>query len=217
MRRFFSEKVRKHVEYFGLFWVFSAFLEVRRRNKYCLRERGKFSFLYVDICFDVTKCKFIGKNSSFEMLVVFSSIFVTDTKITFVYNFVAPYRSRFYRLHERFHFIVELSLGRSFWTLIKFLMIETRNGRGEPFLFRFFALRWNFFRCKFYIWAGLWPRAAWSGACGVGLVACGNVGAVFGGSWVCSPGQGILGGLWCFCAMAPYGRGVIFYFSGIFC
>ena len=52
--------------------------------------RGKFSFLYVDIWFDVTKCKFIVKNSSFEMLVVFSSIFVADTKITFVYNFVAP-------------------------------------------------------------------------------------------------------------------------------
>ena len=52
--------------------------------------RGKFSFLYVDIWFDVTKCKFIVKNSSFEMLVVFSPIFVADTKITFVYNFVAP-------------------------------------------------------------------------------------------------------------------------------
>ena len=38
----------------------------------------------------VTKCKFIVKNSSFEMLVVFSHIFVADTKITFVYNFVAP-------------------------------------------------------------------------------------------------------------------------------
>ena len=48
--------------------------------------RGKFSFLYVDIWFDVTKCKFIVKNSSFEMLVVFSPIFVVDTKI----NFVAP-------------------------------------------------------------------------------------------------------------------------------
>ena len=52
--------------------------------------RGKFSFLYVDIWFNVTKCKFIVKNSSFEMLVVFSPIFVADTKITFVYNFVAP-------------------------------------------------------------------------------------------------------------------------------
>ena len=51
---------------------------------------GKFSFLYVDLCFDVTKCKFNVKNSSFEMLVVFSPIFVADTKITFVYNFVAP-------------------------------------------------------------------------------------------------------------------------------
>ena len=60
--------------------------------------RGKFSFLYVDIWFDVTKCKFIVKNSSFEMLVVFSPIFVADTKITFVYNFVAPLRGKKNRL-----------------------------------------------------------------------------------------------------------------------
>ena len=46
--------------------------------------------LNLDIWFDVTKYKFIVKNSSFKMLVVFSPIFVTDTKITFVYNFVAP-------------------------------------------------------------------------------------------------------------------------------
>ena len=52
--------------------------------------RGKFNFRYVDILFDVTKCKFIVKNSSFKMLVMFSPIFVADTKITFVYNFVAP-------------------------------------------------------------------------------------------------------------------------------
>ena len=52
--------------------------------------RGKFSFLYLDIWLDVTKCKFNVKNSSFEILVVFSSIFVVDTKIDFVYNFVAP-------------------------------------------------------------------------------------------------------------------------------
>ena len=54
------------------------------------RERGKFGFLNVDIWFDVKKCKFIIKNSSFEMLVVLSPIVVADTKITFVYNFVAP-------------------------------------------------------------------------------------------------------------------------------
>ena len=52
--------------------------------------RGKFSFLYVDIWFDVTECKFIMKNMSFKVLVVFSPIFVADTKITFIYNFVAP-------------------------------------------------------------------------------------------------------------------------------
>ena len=38
----------------------------------------------------MTKYKFIVKNSSFKMLVVLSLIFVADTKITFVYNFVAP-------------------------------------------------------------------------------------------------------------------------------
>ena len=38
----------------------------------------------------MTKCKFIVKNSNFIVLVVFSPIFATDTKITFVYNFVAP-------------------------------------------------------------------------------------------------------------------------------
>ena len=50
--------------------------------------RGKFNFLYVDIWLDVTKCKFNVRDSSFEMLVVFSPIFVADTKITFVYGCV---------------------------------------------------------------------------------------------------------------------------------
>ena len=52
--------------------------------------RSKLSFLYVDIWFDVTKCKFIVKNGNFKMLVVLSPIFVADTKITFIYDFVAP-------------------------------------------------------------------------------------------------------------------------------
>ena len=52
--------------------------------------RGEFNFLHAGIWFDVTKCEFIIKNSSFKMLVVFSPIFVADTKITFVCNFVAP-------------------------------------------------------------------------------------------------------------------------------
>ena len=43
--------------------------------------RGKFSILYVNIWFDATKCKFIMKNSSFKMLVVFLPIFVAQTKI----------------------------------------------------------------------------------------------------------------------------------------
>ena len=87
MGRFFSDKVRKRVAYFGL----SLFCISRgKKTKQILLERGKFSFLNVDIWFDVTKCKFIVKNSSFEMLVAFWPIFVADTKITFVHNFVAP-------------------------------------------------------------------------------------------------------------------------------
>ena len=55
--------------------------------------RGKFSFLYVDIWFDVMKCRFNVKDSSFKMLAVFLPIFVADTKISFVYNFIAPLRN----------------------------------------------------------------------------------------------------------------------------
>ena len=52
--------------------------------------RGKFSLLYVHIRFDMAKCNFIVKNSSFKMLVLFSPVSVADTKIAFVYNFLAP-------------------------------------------------------------------------------------------------------------------------------
>ena len=61
--------------------------------------RGKFSFLYVDIWFDLTKCKFIVKNISFKMLVVLSPVLVADIKkllknliyvTLFFCNFVAP-------------------------------------------------------------------------------------------------------------------------------
>ena len=56
--------------------------------------RGKFSFIYVDIWFDVTKCNFFFEKQQFEMLVVFSPIFVADTKAICVYNFVAPLMMR---------------------------------------------------------------------------------------------------------------------------
>ena len=52
--------------------------------------REKFSFLYVDIWFDLMQCELIVKNSSFKMLVMLSPIFMADTKVTFIYNFVAP-------------------------------------------------------------------------------------------------------------------------------
>ena len=57
--------------------------------------RGKLSFLYVDIWFDVMKYIFIVKNNIFEILVALLSIFVADTKITFVYHFVAHLKTIF--------------------------------------------------------------------------------------------------------------------------
>ena len=66
--------------------------------KQILLLTGEISFLYVCTWFDVAKCKFIVKNSNFKMLIVFSPIFVVDTKITIVYNFVAsliPYLTNF--------------------------------------------------------------------------------------------------------------------------
>ena len=43
----------------------------------------------------MTECKFIMKNRSFKMVAVFSPIFVAETKITFVYNFVTPFKVQF--------------------------------------------------------------------------------------------------------------------------
>ena len=83
-KSFFSDKVRKRVAYFGLVCLSLFLISRGKRTKQILLERSKFSFLHVDIWFDVTKCKFIVENSSFEMLVVFLPIFVADTKITFV-------------------------------------------------------------------------------------------------------------------------------------
>ena len=91
MDRFFSDKVKNTC---GMLWSVRVFFSIPRgkKTKEILLVRGKLSFLYVDVWFDLTECKFIKKNSSFKMLVVFSPIFVVDIKITFVYNFVAPLR-----------------------------------------------------------------------------------------------------------------------------
>ena len=51
----------------------------------------KRSLPYVDIYSNVPKGKFIlKKKKQFRFLVVFPSIFVTDTKIIYGYNFVVP-------------------------------------------------------------------------------------------------------------------------------
>ena len=55
---------------------------------------------YVDICFDLAKCEVIVKNRNLKMLVVLSPIFVADTKITFVYNFVAPINAHVKPVYE---------------------------------------------------------------------------------------------------------------------
>ena len=95
MGRFFSNKVRKR----GILWfvrVFFAFLQIRTPKKKTARERQIY-FVYVDIWFDLAKCKFIVKNSS-KILVVLSPIFVADTKITLIItlvdNFVAPLKTQ---------------------------------------------------------------------------------------------------------------------------
>ena len=82
----------------------------------------------------------------------------------------------------------------------------------NPFFFDF--SRWDeIFSAANFTYGPVYGRGRLGrGLAASGLVACGNVGAVFGGSWVCGPGQGMLGGLWCFCAMAPYGRGGHFLF-----
>ena len=43
----------------------------------------------------MTRCKFIVKYSIFKKLVVLLPIFAADTKINFVYNFVAPLSQKF--------------------------------------------------------------------------------------------------------------------------
>ena len=77
--RSFSENERKRV----LYLVCSSLFCISRgkKTKKTLLVRDIFSLLRAYIWFDVTKCKFIVKNSSFKMLVVFSLIFVADTKI----------------------------------------------------------------------------------------------------------------------------------------
>ena len=57
--------------------------------KYNFEIKHCFSNWCIDFVPYLTPYKFIMKNRSFKMLVAFLLIFVEDTKITFVYNFVA--------------------------------------------------------------------------------------------------------------------------------
>ena len=72
-------------------WVFFAFLEVRRLNKYCLWEANL--VFYRNILVWCDKVKICCEKKNIKMLVVLSPIFVADTKIMFGCNFVAPLRN----------------------------------------------------------------------------------------------------------------------------
>ena len=61
--------------------LISASLLCKRRANKILFVRDRFSFLYEDIWFDMTKCKFILKNSNLKCFRNFSPVFVADTKI----------------------------------------------------------------------------------------------------------------------------------------
>ena len=84
MIRFFLDWV-KNVHY-TLVCVCLLYISRLKKTKEMLFMRGTFSFLYLAIWFDVTKCNFILRNSSWT---AFSTIFVLDTNIIYGYNFVA--------------------------------------------------------------------------------------------------------------------------------
>ena len=50
---------------------------------------SKFSYPYIGICSDVTKCKFSVKNNTLKYWLCFRLFFLADTKIIYGYNFVA--------------------------------------------------------------------------------------------------------------------------------
>ena len=70
----------------------------------------KFSFLQVDIQFDVPKCIQFQKQK-FKTLVVFLSIFVADTKRFFSYNFRFPLRFALTDFTSNYDALLEM-LGR---------------------------------------------------------------------------------------------------------
>ena len=74
--------------------IFFAFLEVRRQSRYCLWEAN--SVFYMKMFGLVWQSvNLLWKNSSLEMLFVFSPIFLADTKITFVcssFKYISKYR-----------------------------------------------------------------------------------------------------------------------------
>ena len=88
---YFSVRVRK---LHNLACMYPLYISREEINKQILFTKGKFSFLYVDIEFDVVKCKFILKKGQLKMFDVFLPIFVVYTKIIFGCNFVVLLTTR---------------------------------------------------------------------------------------------------------------------------
>ena len=125
--------------------------------------RGKFSFLYVDIWFDMIKSKVTVKNISFKMLVVFLPIFVVDTKITFVYNFVAPLIQTKWRRKWKISnmLLVRRTLCFSSYESrrlkVKLLWIGAREKKGDIFCTVYFVQR-KFFNIFFISMYRVWNK-----------------------------------------------------------
>ena len=74
---YFSDRVTKVIIYFGLF---ESYLHFSRRDDQIDTGNGrKFSFSYVDMS-DMSKCKFIFKNTSLECILGFH-LFLRRTQI----------------------------------------------------------------------------------------------------------------------------------------
>ena len=68
---------------------FLLLLQTREDQK-TLFMRSRVNFLHVGIQFDGPRREIYLEKQQFKMLVVFSAIFMADTKIIFRYDFVAP-------------------------------------------------------------------------------------------------------------------------------
>ena len=79
----------------------------------------------------MTKCKFIVKNCSLKYWLRFLHIFVPDTKITFVYNFVAPLTNKV--INNFTGALVTISIGRTVIVISNHLSKIQHRGLLPPY------------------------------------------------------------------------------------